>query len=111
LSRWRAFHARHGDCDVLFRQADCPALEQEIAMQTTGNLPSSGTALVLTGPVSEQAEAPRLRSVRHVAQFLAHLIAMKHQAPQVRERRRAEPAEAIAAYRASAERVNAYAPQ
>jgi hypothetical protein len=33
------------------------------------------------------------------AAFLAHLIATKHQAPQTRERRRAEPHEAIAAYR------------
>ena len=36
------------------------------------------------------------------ATFLAHLIATKGQLPQTRERRRAEPAEAIAAYRASA---------
>jgi hypothetical protein len=32
--------------------------------------------------------------------FLAHLIATKEQHPQTRERRRAEPGEAIAAYRA-----------
>lgn len=31
--------------------------------------------------------------------FLAHLIATKAMAPQTRERRRAEPSEAIAAYR------------
>jgi len=36
------------------------------------------------------------------AAFLAHLIATKDQLPQTRERRRAEPAEAIAAYRAMA---------
>ena len=36
------------------------------------------------------------------ATFLAHLIATKEQAPQTRERRRAEPTEAIAAYRAVA---------
>jgi hypothetical protein len=36
------------------------------------------------------------------AAFLAHLIATKDQLPQTRERRRAEPAEAIAAYRAGA---------
>ena len=36
------------------------------------------------------------------AAFLAHLIATKDQLPQTRERRRAEPAEAIAAYRATA---------
>ena len=36
------------------------------------------------------------------AAFLAHLIATKGQLPQTRERRRAAPAEAIAAYRAGA---------
>jgi len=36
------------------------------------------------------------------AVFLAHLIAMKRQLPQTRARRRAEPNEALAAYRASA---------
>jgi hypothetical protein len=39
---------------------------------------------------------------RRQAAFLAHLIATKGQLPQTRERRRAEPAEAIAAYRAGA---------
>jgi hypothetical protein len=36
------------------------------------------------------------------AVFLAHLIAMKRELPQTRARRRAEPNEALAAYRASA---------
>lgn len=40
------------------------------------------------------------------AAFLAHLIATKDQLPQTRERRRAEPAEAIAAYRAIDEIIN-----
>ena len=40
------------------------------------------------------------------AAFLAHLIATKGQLPQTRERRRAEPAEAIAAYRAMDEIIN-----
>jgi hypothetical protein len=35
------------------------------------------------------------------ADFLAHLVATKHQMPQTRLRRRAEPAEAIAAYGAA----------
>jgi hypothetical protein len=38
---------------------------------------------------------------RH-APFVAHLLAVKAQHPQTRERRRAEPTEALAAYRASA---------
>ena len=49
---------------------------------------------------------PPLRSemlfVRGDAAFLAHLIATKAQAPQTRAKRRAEPAEALAAYRATA---------
>jgi hypothetical protein len=36
------------------------------------------------------------------ATFLAQLLAMKDQHPQTRERRRVEPSEAIAAYRATA---------
>jgi hypothetical protein len=39
------------------------------------------------------------------AAFLAHLIATRTQAPQTRARRRAEPAEAIARYRAVANLV------
>jgi hypothetical protein len=35
------------------------------------------------------------------AAFLAHLIAVKDQMPQTRARRRAEPGEALAAYRAA----------
>ncbi len=42
------------------------------------------------------------------AAFLAHLIATKDQLPQTRERRRAEPAEAIAAYRAGAALTGRY---
>jgi hypothetical protein len=50
-------------------------------------------------------EAPRQRerpphSVHHPsAPFVAHLLATRMQAPQTRERRRAEPKDAIAVYR------------
>ncbi len=51
-------------------------------------------ALVVTEPVvPEPVARPR------PAAFLAHLIATKEKVPQTRERRRAEPTEAIAAYR------------
>jgi hypothetical protein len=53
-------------------------------------------ALVVTAPASVQS----LAAVYREAAFLAHLIAVKDQHPQTRERRRAEPGEAIAAYRA-----------
>ncbi|MDO8878910.1 MAG: hypothetical protein Q7V40_22770 [Pseudolabrys sp.] len=52
-------------------------------------------ALVVTGT----AAAPHSAPVYREAAFLAHLIATKAHAPQTRERRRAEPSEAIAAYR------------
>ena len=52
-----------------------------------------GRALVVT----EIAEAPPSPVYREAA-FLAHLIATKELMPQTRERRRAEPSEAIAAY-------------
>jgi len=55
-------------------------------------------ALVLT-----EASAPPERASRYrQAAFLAQLIATREQAPQTRERRRASPQEAIAAYRAMA---------
>jgi hypothetical protein len=54
------------------------------------------------------APAPRepTPQTRGDAAFLAHLIATNVQAPQTRARRRAEPAEALAAYRAVAGMVS-----
>ena len=50
------------------------------------------------------AAAPRAaRQAYRQAPFLAHLLAMKDQHPQTRERRRAEPDQALAAYRVTAE--------
>ena len=54
---------------------------------------TASRALVVTAPVPGPAIAYRQ------AAFLAHLIAVKDQHPQTRERRRVEPADAIAAYR------------
>jgi hypothetical protein len=45
---------------------------------------------------------PNLSPNRHTAGFLAQLIAADRNLPQARERRRAAPAEAIAAYTAAA---------
>lgn len=53
-------------------------------------------ALVVTGTQA----AAQTSSIYREAAFLAHLIATKDHAPQTRERRRAEPLEATAAYRA-----------
>ena len=61
-----------------------------------------GRALV---PVAPAVNAVELVVSHRDAQFLAQLIATKNQHPQTRGRRRAEPAEAIAAYRATASLV------
>jgi hypothetical protein len=58
-----------------------------------------GRALVARAPPPHQYEVP---SGHRQAAFLAQLIATKDQHPQTRARRRAEPGEAIAAYRAAA---------
>jgi hypothetical protein len=59
-------------------------------------------ALVAFG-ASQPRQAPALP--RRAAPFLAQLIATRAQAPQTRIHRRAEPAEAIARYRATAQIV------
>jgi hypothetical protein len=56
-------------------------------------------ALVALAPAAKAQPAPS--SFRR-APFIAHLLAVKDQHAQTRERRRAEPSEAIAAYRATA---------
>jgi hypothetical protein len=55
-------------------------------------------------PLAPRLPVPDTRTVlaRPSAPFLAQLIAAKRNLPQARERRRAEPREAIAAYRAAA---------
>jgi hypothetical protein len=56
-------------------------------------------ALVALTPAPAAHDAPE---AYRQAPFLAHLLAMKDQHPQTRERRRAEPDDALAAYRATA---------
>ena len=60
-------------------------------------------ALVVTAPPAAAQSSPVYRE----AAFLAHLIATKDQAPQTRERRRADPSEAIAAYRSASTLIGA----
>ena len=56
-------------------------------------------ALVPVAPTDQAV--PDLRATcRPNADFIAHLIATSGQAPQTRARRRAEPGEAVAVYRA-----------
>jgi hypothetical protein len=64
--------------------------------------PSEGRALVAVSPPQPAAEGERKPMRRNSASFLAQLIANERQLPQTRERRRAEPNEALAAYGAAA---------
>lgn len=58
------------------------------------------TALVPLAPAVGAELAGGLTNIRPRADFVAQLIATAVQAPQTRTRRRAEPHEAIGAYRA-----------
>jgi hypothetical protein len=63
-----------------------------------GSTEAPGAALVAIEPPRRHEHFPQ--SARHPsASFVAHLLATRMQAPQTRERRRAEPEEAIAVYR------------
>jgi len=55
----------------------------------------------VTAPAATQEASANYRQAQLQTPFLAQLIATKDQLPQTRERRRAEPDEAIAAYRAA----------
>jgi hypothetical protein len=59
--------------------------------------------LVPVRPINRDSETPRLVG-RPDAGFIAHLVATSAQAPQTRARRRAEPSEAISAYRGLGQR-------
>jgi hypothetical protein len=59
---------------------------------------AASRALVALTPATALSKAPHNS---RQAPFLAQLLAMKDQHPQTRERRRAEPHEALAAYRAT----------
>ena len=78
------------------RRADMPERSLDAAEQV-----AESRALVLVTPATATDEPTPARDHR-CATFLAHLIATKDRLPQTRERRRAEPADAIAAYRATA---------
>lgn len=62
------------------------------------NEPPAGASRALVALTPLATSRQPFESHRQAA-FLAHLIATKDQLPQTRERRRAEPSEAIAAYR------------
>jgi hypothetical protein len=73
-------------------------LTHEAATAESAEPSTESRALVVLAP----AEARETYTHHRQAAFLAQLIATKGHAPQTRERRRAEPSEALAAYRAAA---------
>ena len=74
-------------------------------MSAGSDSPSSHRALVALEPPRQNEHA--YRPVQRTAAFLAHLIATARQMPQARERRRADPADVIAAYQATIEKLKA----
>ena len=68
------------------------------------DLPSSSRALVALATPAHDAHP--YRPVQRVATFITQLIATARQLPQTCQRRRADPAEVIAAYRATVERIH-----
>jgi hypothetical protein len=81
------------------RQAERRTVTRRSKFQPVVDDDDAGShALVVLAPAEIPAMPPT--SYRE-AEFLAHLIATKDQLPQTRQRRRAEPSEAIAAYSAA----------
>jgi hypothetical protein len=77
-------------------QAAMSASESENDSEPAG---SKSRALVALDPVLGHSGQP---SIHRYAPFVAHLVATKDQHPQTRERRRVDPHDALAAYRAAA---------
>ena len=71
---------------------------QDSVNHNGGDASPQSRAVVTVMPDSSEPATPSYRP----AVFLAHLIATRDHAPQTRERRRATPGDATAAYRAMA---------
>jgi hypothetical protein len=74
-------------------------------MPGASDLPSSSRALVPLICLAPQHDTPHHSPVRRAASFLTHLIATSEKVPHAREKRRADPAEAIAAYQSTIARL------
>jgi hypothetical protein len=70
--------------------------------ETAPARPESRALVALTPPVQAAAAPTGYRQAPFQVPFLVHLLATKDQHAQTRERRRAEPHEAVAAYRTTA---------
>ena len=72
-------------------------------MLSGNDSPSSSRALVA---IESDAHEPHARGpIQRASNFVTQLIASARQVPQARQRRRAEPAEVIAAYQATIARI------
>ena len=74
----------------------------EAGGETAPAASESRALIALTPPAKAAATPTGYRQAPFQVPFLAHLLAVKDQHAQTRQRRRAEPREAIAAYRATA---------
>jgi hypothetical protein len=70
---------------------------------TTSHLPSLSRALVPLAAHSQDSHPHR--PIQRVSAFVAQLIATARKVPQASAKRRADPVEVIAAYRATVERL------
>jgi hypothetical protein len=73
--------------------------ERPAARGRLGGPPETRLPVAVRPVANSEAETPARH--RPTAPFLAQLLATKNDLPQARERRRAEPAEAVAAYTAA----------
>jgi hypothetical protein len=69
----------------------------------TSDSPSPSRALVTLG--AESHETHTHRPIQRAASFVTQLLVNAGRLPQVRQKRRADPAEVIAAYRDTVERL------
>jgi hypothetical protein len=74
-------------------------------MPEATDLPSSSRALVPLIKLAPDGDGAHYRPTNRIATFLTQLIATQQKLPQAREKRRAEPAEVIAAYQATIARI------
>jgi hypothetical protein len=72
-------------------------------MPAQTDLPSSSRALVTLA--AQSVDAHPHRTIRRVSGFVTQMIANARQLPQTRRLRRADPADVIAAYRATVEKL------
>ena len=74
-------------------------------MPEATDLPSSSRALVPLIKLAPDNDSAHHRPTNRIATFLTQLIATQQKLPQAREKRRADPAEVIAAYQATIARI------